>query len=152
MAIFSEKFTMQCASPLLKITVFILFCSLNENSCLFTIFYSSICLLIFKALHTKERFKKMFSKMTSSHYFSWDTCRERNAEGHVTSILPFPESFKVSFKVNTAFRVCLILFLCVRSILSLCFKIHTAQSQLLFETYNKPLMWFSSRPTFWHST
>lgn len=91
--------------------------------------------------------------MKSSHYFSWDQCRERNAaEGHVTRILPFPESFKVSFKVNTAFGVCLILFLYVRSILGLCFKIHAAQSQLLFETYNKPLMWFSSRRAFWHST
>lgn len=58
----------------------------------------------------------------------------------------------VSFKVNTAFGVCLILVLKVRSILALCFKIHGTQSQLLFEIYNKPFMWFRSRPAFWHST
>lgn len=78
--------------------------------------------------------------------------RDRNAaEKHITSILPFPELLKVSFKVNTAFGVCLILVLKIRSILALCFKIHGAQSQLLFEIYYKPFMWFRSRPAFWHS-
>lgn len=62
--------------------------------------------------------------LSPNHYFSWDQCRDRNAaEGHITSILPFPEPFKVGFKVNTAFGICLIWGLYVRSILALCFKI-----------------------------
>lgn len=148
-AVFSEQFTAQCAGPLVETAGFILLCSLNKNPRLFTVFYFSIRLLIFKAPILKD----VPQNIKSSHYFCWDQRRDRNAaEGHVTSILPFPESFTVSFKVNTAFGVCFILVLYVRSILALCFKIHAAQSQLLFETHNKPLMWFSSRPAFWHST
>lgn len=73
-------------------------------------------------------------------------------KGMLPESCPSPNHSKSASKLTLPSGFVWFCFLYVRSILGLCFKIHAAQSQLLFETYNKPLMWFSSRRAFWHST